>query len=71
MVYILIIHHASMLDSINDKNILSTKWKIQKLGVDEESQILISSIDNPPIYTSIQSDGGYNYVKRSEDVWKV
>jgi hypothetical protein len=65
MVYILIIHHASMLDSINDKNILSTKWKIQKLGVDEESQILISSIDNPPIYTSIQSDGGYNYVKRS------
>ena len=65
MVYILIIHHASMLDSINDKNIPSTKWEIQKLGVEEESQILISSIDDPIIYTSIQSGDRYNYVKRT------
>ncbi len=65
MVYILIIHHASMLDSINNKNIPSTKWKIEKIGVDEQSQILISLIDEPPTYTPIQSDVGFNYVKRT------
>jgi hypothetical protein len=68
MVYILIIHRAFMMNSIDSKNFPSVNWKIEKLESDEQTQILIRSLDGPELML-LNSEAGYNYVNRLGDCW--